>query len=40
MTTLKPQQRVEVSIDKVPVTQMSAEQIAQLQAKVAVKQYY
>jgi hypothetical protein len=34
MTTFKPQQRVEVSIDKVPVTQMSAEQIAQLQAKV------
>lgn len=34
MTTLKPQQRVEVSIDKVPVTPMSAEQIAQLQAKV------
>ena len=34
MTTLRPQQIVETSIDKVPVTQMSAEQIAQLQAKV------
>lgn len=34
MTTLKPQQRIEVSIDKVPVTQMNAEQIAQLHVKV------
>ncbi|NOS96639.1 MAG: hypothetical protein HOP26_09485 [Methylotenera sp.] len=34
MTTLMPQQRIEVSIDKVPVTQMNAEQIAQLHTKV------
>lgn len=34
MTTLKPLQRIEVSIDKVPVTPMSAEQIARLHAKV------
>lgn len=34
MTTLRPQQIVETSIDKVPVKQMSAEQIAQLHAKV------
>jgi hypothetical protein len=34
MTNLRPQQIVETSIDKVPVTQMSAEQIAQLHAKV------
>jgi hypothetical protein len=34
MTTLMPQQRPEVSIDKVPVTQMSADQITQLHAKV------
>lgn len=34
MTTLMPQQRVEVSIDRVPATPMSAEQIAQLHAKV------
>lgn len=34
MTTLMPQQRVKVSIDKVPVTPMSAEQIAQLHTKI------
>ncbi|NOU41188.1 MAG: hypothetical protein HOO85_07975 [Methylotenera sp.] len=34
MTTLMPQQLLEVSIDKVPVTQMNAEQIAQLHEKI------
>lgn len=34
MTTLRPQQKVETSVDKVPVTQMTADQIAHLHIKI------